>query len=168
MSSGNPTLDAAEASTGMEPLNAGPSSQQPPQHSAFVKDSTLDNLPKALQDVPSPFEAFALPLDTNQRAGVQTSQTTSPNTVSDVKQFEDLVKASMFQEGPVRAEESQREDVRWPSGYEDVLKRITLLGDKNGVRIFKVIRGQKRADVFVVATDIDEERLVGMRFAEHE
>ena len=168
MSSGNPTLDAAQASTGMEPLNAGPTSPQPPQHGTFVKDATLDNLPEALQNLSSPFEAFVLPLDTNQRTGAQTSQTTSPGTFPNDSQFEDLVKASMYPEGPVRAEEIKQQDVKWPHGHEDVLKNVAKLGDKDGTRYFKVVRGQKKADVFVVTTDVDEDRLIGVRFAEHE
>jgi hypothetical protein len=164
MASGNPTLDSAEADTGMAPLNAGPTEPQPPQHAPFTKDPTIDNIPTALQNVHAPFEAFVLPLDTNQRTGSKNSQTISTDTYPNDDQFEDLVKAGLHPEGPVRAEQIKPQDVRWPDGYREVIKHVESLGAEQDVRMFKVVRGQKKSEVFVVSLDVDNERLVGVRF----
>jgi hypothetical protein len=167
MASGNPTLDVAEASTGIEPLNSGPSSPQPPQHAAFTKDPTIDNIPPALQKLHAPFSAFVLPLSTNQRTSSTNSYSISTEAYPNDSQLEDIVKSTLHPEGPVRAEQIKPQDVRWPDGYREVIKHVESLGAEPDVMLWKVVRGQKKAEIFVVSLDVDGERLVGVRF-EHD
>jgi hypothetical protein len=166
MSSGNPTLDAAQKDTGMAPLNGQPSEPQPPQHDPVVSDPTIDTVPKALQGIPHPFESFVLALDTNNRTSSKNSQTISPDKYPTDSEFEDLVKAGLHPEGPVRAEQLEPSNVKWPEGYREVVKHVESFGVDQGIKAYRVMRGKKKADIYVVSVDTDNERLVGVRFPE--
>ncbi|EMC95961.1 hypothetical protein BAUCODRAFT_123242 [Baudoinia panamericana UAMH 10762] len=163
MSSGNPTLDAAQKATGMEPLNAQPSEPQPPQHGAYVKDPTIDTVPPALQGLHPPFEAFVLALDSTDSRS-KNNQSVNPATYPTDSEFENLVKAGLKPEGPVRAEAIKPEDVEWPEGYREVVKHLESVGDERNIKAYKVVEGRKKAEMFVLALDLDNDRLVGVRF----
>ncbi|TKA65070.1 hypothetical protein B0A55_09747 [Friedmanniomyces simplex] len=164
MASGNPTVAAAQQDTGMAPLNTRPSSPQPPQHDPVVVDPTIDTIPKALQGIPEPFEAFVLPLDTNPRSSAKSNHTISSGNYPTESQFEDLVKAGLHLEGPVRAEHLKPQGLKWPDGYREVVKHVESVDGEQHVGMYKVFRGQHKAEVYVVSLDTDNERLVGVRF----
>lgn len=167
MAKGNPTVDAAQADTGLAPLNEGPKDPRPPQHGDFVKDPTLDTLPEQLQDLPAPFEGLVLPLETTgNHTSATNSQTVSLDGYPKDNQFGDLVKAHLHPEGPVRAESIKPQDVKWPDGYRSILKKVEGLGDEEDVRVFKVVRGTRKAEILVVTLDTKNERWIGVRFSE--
>lgn len=165
MASGNPTLDSAQEDTGIAPLNVGAAEPQPPQHGPVVSDPTIDTIPPALQSLPAPFESFVMALDATD-SRTKNKQSVSPATYPSDSEFEDLVKAGLRPEGPVRAEEVQPQGVKWPEGYREVVKQLESVGEGQHTKVYKVVRGQKKADLFVVSLDLENDRLVGVKFAE--
>ncbi|KAK5123279.1 hypothetical protein LTR85_002709 [Meristemomyces frigidus] len=168
MAGDNPTLASAEQDTGIAPLNAGPSAPQPPQHDPIVSDPTIDDIPSALQSPPAPFQPFTLALDaasgTHSRNKRSVPESSGYPSDSD---FEDLVKATLRPEGPARAESIKAEDVRWPEGSKgDIVKRVKSAGSEGDVKVYKLVQGKRKADIFVVSLDVDSDTLVGVRFPE--
>ncbi|TKA28437.1 hypothetical protein B0A50_03904 [Salinomyces thailandicus] len=164
----NPTLQAAEEATGQAPLNAQPSSPQPPQHGPVVSDPTVDTVPPALQNLHAPFQGFVLGLDS---ADTRTKNSnTIPKTQSSEyptdSEFENLVKAGLKPEGPVRAETIRPQDVKWPADYREIIKSVETVGEPNNLQVYKVVQGVGKAELFAVSLDLVNERLVGVRFPE--
>lgn len=157
----NPQVHSAEEATGMEPLNKQPSQPQIPQSGSMVKDPTMDTLPSSLSNLPSPFEAFVLGLDTRD-SREKNSETIDPATYPNDSKFEDLVRKGLKPEGPARAQGVNVGEVQWPAGYEAVKQMVADEGE--GLKAFEVVMGVKKAEVFVVAVDLDNDRLVGVKF----
>ncbi|KAM0719094.1 hypothetical protein Q7P37_004999 [Cladosporium fusiforme] len=161
----NPTVRSAEEATGMSPLNAQPSEPQPPQHGSFLADPTMDTLPPSLTNLPSPIQAFVLALDTRDTRD-KNAESIDPSKYPDASKFEDLVKKGLRPEGPARAQDVPLEQVQWPAGFEAIKQIVAENGE--GLKAFEVVQGVKKADVFVVAVDLDNDRLVGVRFPKQE
>jgi len=160
----NPTVKSAEEETGLQPLNAAPGEPQPPQNTPAVSDPTLD-VPPGLQNLPPPFQPFVLGLDAaNTRT--KNKQSISPATYPSNSEFEDLVKAGLKPEGPARAESVKAEDVKWPEGYREIMKRVESDGEERDLKVFRVVQGKNKSEMFVVSVDLENDRLVGVRFPE--
>ena len=155
MAETNPTLAAANESTGMEPLNAQPTSPQPPK-----QDTSLDTLPSSLNSLPSGFEPVMFPLDLGSRT--KSSQTVS--SLPNANQFEDLVKVKTRPPGPTRAEEVDLETLRRDLGIEgaDVVEKIRAAVDGGKIGGYKVNTGVGKGELYVIGLDLDGERLVGV------
>lgn len=149
----------------MEPLNAGPKGPQPPQHGPVVSDPTIDQVPASLQDIPEPFQGFVLGLDASDTR-TKNKNSISPSDYPDSSKFEDLVKAGLKPEGPVRAEAIKAEDVKSPEGYADVVKLVKGEGVEGDLKVYKVVQGKKKAEIYAVTLDLDNDRLVGIKFPE--
>lgn len=121
----------------------------------------MDTLPPSLANLPSPIQAFVLALDSRD-SREKNSQSVDPTTYPDASKFEDLVKKGLRPEGPARAQEVQLEQVQWPAGFEAVKQIVAENGE--GMKAFEVVQGVRKADVFVVVVDLDNDRLVGVRF----
>jgi len=156
MAGDNPTLAAANAATGTDPLNSQPSSPQPPQ-----QQPTGAEPPAALASLPSPFEPVVLPLDLGSRT--QNNQTVS--ALPSASEFEDLVKATVRPAGPSRAEEVDVESWKAQLGaqYADVVDKVSSVVESRQVKVYKVDTGLKKAEYYVVGLDLDGERIVGVR-----
>lgn len=160
--SGNPTLDAANAATGEEPLNIQPNGPQPPQHAPVVSDPTIDQLPPALRNLPAPFESFVLPLD-SENTRTKNNQSISTD-YPDSSRFEELVKATLKPEGPVRAESVRPEDVTWPEGCREIMKKIELTGEERDLKVYQVVQGVGKGEMYAVTLDLDNDRMLGVKF----
>ena len=154
----NPTVAAANESTGFEPLNAQPTEPQPPK-----QDVSSDTVPPPLASLPSGFEPVFFPLDLGSRT--KSSQTIS--SLPTATQFEDLVKAVTRPPGPTRAEEVEVESLQAQMGpaYIDVVEKITNVVESRQVKAFKVNTGLGKAEHYVVGLDLDGERILGVRLA---
>lgn len=128
----------------------------------MVKNPTLDTLPPSLSNLPSPFTAFVLGLDARDSRD-KSSATIDPATYPDSSKFEDLVRAGLKPEGPARAQAVDLEEVKWPAGFEAVEQMVKDAGE--GTKAFEVVMGVRKAEVFVVSVDLENERLVGVKFA---
>lgn len=53
-------------------------------------------------------------------------------------------------------------EVQWPTGYEAVKQMVADEGE--GLKAFEIAMGVNKAAVFVVAVDLDNDRLVGVKF----
>lgn len=150
----------------MEPLNAQPSEPQPPQHAPVVSDPTVDTVPTALSNLHAPFTGFVMALDAadTREKGKNTIRTSSD--YPDSSKFEDLVKASLKPEGPVRAEQIDPGAVNWPDSYREVIKTVETTAEPNDLKVYKVIQGVKKAEIFAVSLDLENDRLVGVKFPE--
>ena len=87
--SDNPTVAAANESTGVEPLNAGPTKPQQPQHEPID-----DQIPSALSSLPDGCEAVVFPFALLE-SKKESRNETQPNSISSLpsaSQFENLVK----------------------------------------------------------------------------
>lgn len=157
----NPTVQSAEEATGQAPLNAQPSEPQLPQHGSFVADPTMDTLPASLANLPEPFQAFVLALDTRD-SREKNSQSVDPEDYPNASKFEDLVKRGLRPEGPARAESVKVDEVKWPAGFETVKGIVAECGES--LKAYEVVQGVRKADVFFVNVDLDNDRLVGVRF----
>jgi len=157
----NPTLLSAEQATGLEPLNKQPSHPQPPQNGSMVKNPTLDTLPPSLSNLPSPFEAFVLGLDTRD-SREKNSESIDPTTYPDDSKFEDLVKKGLKPEGPARAQAVSVEEVKWPVGFEAVRQMVAEAGER--LKAFEVVMGLQKSEVFVISVDLENDRIVGVKF----
>ena len=149
--SGNPTLDAANASTGTEPLNTAPPGPQTPQ-----QPSLNDEPPTQLTSLPSGFEPVVFPLELGDRT--KNNQTLSSSSLPSANQFEDLVKAKTRPPGPSRAEEIGVEGVE-----KEVLEKVKGVVEGGRVKGYRVETGVGKGEVYVVGLDLDGERLVGVR-----
>lgn len=65
-------------------------------------------------------------------------------------------------EGPSRAQDVALEQVKWPAGFESVRQIVEENGE--GIKAFEVVQGVAKADVFVLVVDLQNDRLVGVRF----
>jgi hypothetical protein len=157
----NPTVRSAEEATGLEPLNKQPSQPQIPQSGSMVKNPTLDTLPQSLSNLPKPFEAFVLGLDIRD-SREKNSESIDPATYPSDSKFEDLVKKGLKPEGPARAQAVDVQEVQWPSGFEAVRQMVAEAGE--GLKAFEVVMGLHKSEVFVISVDLDNDRLVGVKF----
>jgi hypothetical protein len=157
----NPTVRSAEEATGMEPLNKQPSQPQVPQGGSMVKDPTMDTLPESLSNLPEPFEAFVLGLDTRD-SREKNSESIDPTTYPNDSKFEDLVRKGLKPEGPARAQPANIEEVQWPAGFEAVKHMVAEAGD--GLKAFEVVMGLHKSEIFVISVDMENDRIVGVKF----
>ena len=156
MSSDNPTLAAANESTGLEPLNAQPTSPQPPK-----QHPTGDEIPSSLNTLPSGFEPFVFPLDLGSRT--KSNQTVS--ALPSANAFEDLVKAKIRPPGPARAEEVEVEVWKAEMGteYADIVDKVGNVVEGGQVKVYKVSTGLGKGEYYVAGLDLDGERILGVR-----
>ena len=156
MSSDNPTLAAANESTGLEPLNAQPTSPQPPK-----QQPTGDEIPSSLTNLPSGFEPFVFPLDLGSRT--KSNQTVS--ALPSANAFEDLVKAKIRPPGPARAEEVEVNGWKAEMGakYGDIVDKVMNVVEGGQVKVYKVVTGLGKGEYYVAGLDLDGERILGVR-----
>ena len=156
MASDNPTLAAANESTGLEPLNAQPTSPQPPK-----QHPTGDEIPPSLTSLPTGCEPFVFPLDLGSRT--KSNQTVS--TLPSANAFEDLVKAKIRPPGPARAEEVEVKAWEAEMGAEtaDIVDKVRNAVDWGQVKIYKVGTGLGKGEYYVAGLDLDGERILGAR-----
>lgn len=155
MADANPTLAAANESTGMEPLNTQPTSPLAPK-----QDTSLDTLPASLNSLPSGFEPVIFPLDLGSRT--KSSQTVS--SFPTANQFEDLVKVKTRPPGPTRAEEVDLETLNRDLGAKgaDIVEKIRTAVDRGKIGGYKVNTKVGKAELYIMGLDLDKERLVGI------
>lgn len=153
MASGNPTLDAANEATGVEPLNAGPNEPQIPQEPP-AKD---DNIPDSLRHLPAGYELVVFPLSLQEKTDSHQSVSSLPSA----RQLEDFVKAKISPSGPARAEEMTTGS--WQDKYSDILVNIREAVDDGQVKFYRVETGLHKAEGYIVGLDLDGERMVGVR-----
>ena len=160
MSTGNPTLDAAESSTGIEPLNSHPKEPIPLKQQ---QDTSTSTLPDALatQPLPPNTEPIILPLSLSSK--LDTHQNTS--SLPTASGFEELVKAEIRPPGPSRAEEVALEE--WgkvgKAEYADLVLRVQEAAQGGEVGVYKLVVGKEKVEWFVVALELERERIVGVR-----
>ena len=152
MASGNPTLEAANESTGLEPLNAQPSSPRLPK-----QDTSSGSLPASLTSLPSSFEPVFFPLD----LGSRTSNNQSISSLPSGNQFEDLVKAKTRPPGPTRAEEVP--EAQLGEEYEDVISKVRDAVHSKQVKIYRVETGVGKGEYHIIGLDLNGDRLLGAR-----
>lgn len=154
MATDNPTLAAANESTGLEPLNAQPSSPQPPK-----QDTSSDTIPASLNSLPQGFEPLILPLD----LGSRTSNNQSVSSLPTANQFEDLVKVKTRPPGPTRAEEVSEEQLG--AEYPDVVRKVRDAVGSRQVKVYRVETGVGKGEYYIVGLDLNGERLIGVKAA---
>ena len=156
MSSDNPTLAAANESTGLEPLNAQPNSPQPSK-----QQPTGDEIPSSLTSLPSGFEPFVFPLDLGSRT--KSNQTVSALPSANV--FEELVKAKIRPPGPARAEEVEVKAWKAETGteYADIVDKVRDVVEGGQVKVYKVGTGLGKGEYYVAGLDLDGGRILGVR-----
>lgn len=156
MASGNPTLDAAEAGTGIEPLNAGPKEPQP-----LKQEPGRDTIPSSLSSLPPNSAALTLPLSTSSK--LDTHQNTS--SLPSASGFEDLVKAEVRPPGPARAEDVGLEEWGRVAGaeYAELVMRVQEAVGGEEVKVYKVVAGVGKAEWYVAGLDVEGERIVAVR-----
>ena len=151
MSSDNPTLAAANESTGIEPLNTQPTSPQPPK-----QQPTGNEIPSSLTTLPSGSEPFVFPLDHSNQT---VSALPSANT------FEELVKAKIRPPSPARAEEVEVQ--AWKAGmgteYADIVDKVRNVVEGGQVKVYKVGTGLGKGEYYVAGLDLDGGRILGVR-----
>ena len=152
MTGDNPTLAAANESTGLEPLNAQPTSPQPPK-----QDTPSDSIPASLTSLPPNFEPVVFPLDLGSRGSNNQSVSSFPSP----NQFEDLVKVKARPPGPARAEEVPVES--FGGEYTEVLRIVRDSVDSRQVKVYKVETGVGKGEYYIVGLDLDAEKLMGVR-----
>jgi hypothetical protein len=157
----NPTVLSAEEATGLQPLNKQASQPQTPQSGSMVKNPTLDTLPESLFNLPEPFEAFVLDLDTKDSCE-KNAESINPATYPNDSKFEDLVRKGLKPEGPARAQAVDVGEVQWPSGFEAVKQMVAEAGE--GLKAFEIVMGLHKSEVFVISVDLDNDRIVGVKF----
>ena len=156
MARDNPTLAAANESTGIEPLNTQPNEPQPPKQQV-----TKDEIPASLASLPPGFEPVVFPLDLGRQK--KTSQSVS--TLPSANEFEDLVKAKTRPPGPTRAEEVDIESWKGKSGAvrADVVDAVRIAVDGQQVKIYQVKTGLGKGEFYVAGLDLDGERILSVR-----
>lgn len=153
MASGNPTLDAANEATGVEPLNTGPNVPQIPQEPP-AKD---DNIPASLKSLPSGCEVVVFPLSLQEKADSNDNVASLPHA----RQFEDFVQAKIRPAGPARAE--VMETRAWQDKYSDILGKVREAVDGGEVKFYRIQTGKDKAEGYIVGLDLDGERMLGVR-----
>lgn len=151
--SGNPTLDAANEATGVEPLNTGPDRPQTPQKS----NAENNDIPQSLRSLPSGSQVVIFPLSLASK----TATTENVSSLPDARKFEDLVKAIVHPSGPARAE--VMETSAWQDKYSALLDKVREAVDGNDVQFYRVQTGVGKAEGYLVGLDADGERLLGAR-----
>ncbi|KAL6719495.1 hypothetical protein ACLMJK_003735 [Lecanora helva] len=152
MAGDNPTLAAANESTGLEPLNAQPKSPQPPK-----QDTSADSIPTPLTYLPSQYKPIMFPLD----LGSRTSNNQSISSLPSANQFEDLVKAKILPPGPTRAEEVSVGTIS--DSYADALDAVRDVVDDRQVKVYKVETGVQKGEYYIVGLHLKSERIIGVR-----
>lgn len=122
-SEGNPTDDAANEATGVEPLNAAPNEPQTPQR----PPSKDENIPASPTSLPPGCESVVFPLCLQSKTGTHQNISSLPHP----RQFEELVKAKIRPAGPSRAEEM--ETAAWQDKYSDVLEKLRQAVDGGNI-----------------------------------
>lgn len=153
MASGNPTLDAANEATGVEPLNAGPNEPQTPQQAPAKED----NIPASLTSLPPNCEAVVFPLSLQSKTDTQENASSLPHAL----QFEKLVQAVVRPAGPSRAE--VMETGAWQDKYSDILRQVREASDDGEVKFYRIQTGKDKAEGYVVGMDLDGDRILGAR-----
>ncbi|KAF2228680.1 hypothetical protein EV356DRAFT_497847 [Viridothelium virens] len=153
MASGNPTLDAAEASTGREPLNPQPTSPQTPN----LRTSSTSQIPTSLSSLPSGYDPFILPLD----LGSRTSSSQNISSLPSANAFEDLLHAKVRPPGPARAEEVGL-DIEG-NKFAEVVEMVRGEVDSGQVKVYKVKAGVGKVEFYIAGLDLGGERIVAVR-----
>ncbi|KAL9096320.1 MAG: hypothetical protein Q9165_001317 [Trypethelium subeluteriae] len=153
MASGNPTLDAAEASTGIEPLNAQPTLPQPPNPTT----PSTSQIPTSLSSLPSGYDPLILPLD----LGSRTSSSQSISSLPSANAFEDLLHAKVRPPGPARAEDVGLDVVE--NRFAEVVERVRGEVDSGQVKVYKVEAGVGKTEYYIAGLDLGAERIVAVR-----
>ena len=153
MASGNPTVDAANESTGIEPLNATPNEPQPPNQAA-------DTIPASLASLPSGCEPVIFPLDASA-SGKSSNQNVS--SLPSAAQFEDLVKAQIRPPGPARAEEVDYQSLGME--HREIMEKVVDAVQGAEVKVYKLEVGKGKSEWYLAGLDGDGERIVAVRMA---
>jgi hypothetical protein len=153
MSSGNPTLDAANESTGIEPLNSGPTEPQLPKQDVEPGYET----PSALASLPPGYEFVSFPLDLLSKK--KNNQTVS--SLPSASKFEDLVRAKITPAGPARAEEVGLDGVG--NEQKEMVDKVRTAVGGGDVKAYEVETGVGKGELYIVGLDVDGERIVGVR-----
>ena len=156
MANDNPTLAAANESTGLEPLNATPHDPVAPN------EPSSNGTPPSLTSLPTGFQFITFPLD----LGSRTKSSQSVSSLPSANEFEDLIKAKSRPPGPVRAEEVGVEIAKQEmgSGLEEVVEKIQSAVEGQDVRIYKVATGVGKGEYYMVGLDRDGERMIGAKY----
>ena len=156
MAKGNPTLAAANESTGLEPLNATPHDPVPPN------EPSSNEPPPPLTSLPTGFQSINLPLD----LGSRTKSSLSVSSLPSANEFEDLIRAKTRPPGPVRAEELDVEIAKQELGSDlgEVIQKIRSAVEEQDVKIYKVATGVGKGEYYVVGLDRDGERIIGAKY----
>ena len=154
--SGNPTLDAANASTGVDPLNEAPDGPQLPNHHS----SGLE-IPDTLKSLPTGCEAVVLPLSDPKSNNYQNNASKLPNS----SDFENLIKSQIRPPGPSRAEEMSMSDWTSQGGeqYAGLLETVREASGGGEVKVYKVEVGVGKEEFYVAGLDVEEERILAVR-----
>lgn len=157
MASGNPTLDAAEAGTGMEPLNAGPNEPQAPQ----IHPDRDTTIPSSLAMLPQNSTAFILPLSLSPKLDTNQNVSSLPSSSG----FEELVQAEIRPPGPSRAEEVALEEWGKVAGaeYADLVMKVQDAAGGGDTKVYKLVAGVGKAEYYVAALDVNKERILAVR-----
>ena len=155
MASGNPTLDAANESTGVEPLNAPPKEPQAPNqaNTRSAVPPTLSSLPSGCDFIDFRFDIIgSQPVD-----GLPTA-----------RQFEDIVKAKVHPSGPARAEEIGLDGWEEVAGvrYAEALGKVGEAVEDGAVNVYKVETGIGKTEYYLLGLGLDGDRLVGVRISD--
>ncbi|KAK3718133.1 hypothetical protein LTR37_005248 [Vermiconidia calcicola] len=153
MAGDNPTVADANASTGVEPLNTGPTEPQAPKQEA----ATEDTIPPLLASLPTGYEPVVFPLEAAE------SRTKNNQTVSSMPSaslFEDLVKAKIRPAGPARAEEVDLGSVG--KEHTEIAEKVReAVG--GGVKVYKLEVGKGKSEWYIAGLDLDGERIIAVR-----
>lgn len=160
MASGNPTLDAAESSTGTAPLNTGPSEPQPPQDNTRPRDETI---PMSLTSLPTGCTAHIFPLSESPKLDTVENVSTLPSA----RGFEELVRAEIRPPGPARAEETSVEEWGRVSGaeYAELVLKVQEAAGGGEAKVYKLVAGVGKEEFYVAALDVNGERILAVRVA---
>jgi hypothetical protein len=145
-------LDKANQDTGGASLNYLPKSAQ-----AFNLRSagTSSNIPSALQnisatytsDTDSPFEPVSFEYEGTELPSPQ--------------EFEKLIAKASGNSRPARAEELNVSEFDPREEYRDVVRKVEEVVDRGEVKIFRVTRGETRAEYYLVG--LGGGRVLGIR-----
>jgi hypothetical protein len=149
MASDNPTVAAANAETGVEPLNAAPAEPQAPKQDTRA---SADHIPPLL-NTPG-YESVDLPLGLG-------SKSESNRTISSLpaaREFGDLVKARYRPSGPARAEEVAGDE------FDEEIGKVKEAVQGGDVKVYMVDTGlRSTGEIYVVGLDVETQRIIGVR-----
>ncbi|KAK3691215.1 hypothetical protein LTR37_018803 [Vermiconidia calcicola] len=154
MAGDNPTVADANASTGVEPLNTGPTDPQAPKQEA----ATEDTIPPSLASLPAGYEPVVFPLAAAE------SRTKNNQTVSSTPSaslFEDLVKAKIRPAGPARAEEVDLGSVG--KEHTAIAEKVREAVGGGEVKVYKLEVGKNKSELYIAGLDLDGERIIAVR-----